>query len=98
MKCVAILTGHWLCANVPPVPRFWFPGSRPISFREIEWSTLRFHLALAKEKVLKSPGIDARHPGQGVAGARSGAAGRDEPRRRRYPSGGNHAGCLWLTS
>jgi hypothetical protein len=34
----------------------------PISFREVEWATHRFHLALTMEKVRSSPGIDADKP------------------------------------
>jgi hypothetical protein len=34
----------------------------PISFRQAEWSTHRFHLALTMEEVENSPGIDADRP------------------------------------
>lgn len=34
----------------------------PISFRDAEWSTERFHLALTKEKVKHSPSIDTDKP------------------------------------
>ncbi|MBK8595073.1 MAG: PRC-barrel domain-containing protein [Holophagales bacterium] len=34
----------------------------PISFREVEWATHRFHLALTKEKVLGSPSVDLHKP------------------------------------
>lgn len=34
----------------------------PISFREIDWSAHRFHLALTKEKVLASPNVDVDKP------------------------------------
>ena len=34
----------------------------PISFREIEWPTHRFHLALTMDKVRNSPSIDADKP------------------------------------
>lgn len=34
----------------------------PISFREVDWVTRRFHLALTKEKVQNSPSIDVAEP------------------------------------
>jgi hypothetical protein len=34
----------------------------PISFREVEWATHRFHLALTMDKVRSSPGIDVDKP------------------------------------
>ena len=34
----------------------------PISFREANWSTHKFHLALSREKVKNSPGIDVDMP------------------------------------
>ncbi len=34
----------------------------PISFREVEWPAHRFHLALTKERVRKSPSIDVDKP------------------------------------
>jgi hypothetical protein len=44
----------------------FFKGRRllisPISFREIDWPAHRMHLALTKEKVEKSPGIDTDKP------------------------------------
>jgi sporulation protein YlmC with PRC-barrel domain len=44
----------------------FFGGRRvlvsPISFREIEWPTSRFHLALTMEKIKNSPDIDVDKP------------------------------------
>jgi hypothetical protein len=34
----------------------------PISFRQAEWSTLRFHLALTLDKIKNSPDIDVHKP------------------------------------
>jgi hypothetical protein len=34
----------------------------PISFREVDWSARRFHLALSKEQVENSPNIDVDRP------------------------------------
>jgi hypothetical protein len=34
----------------------------PISFREADWQSARFHVALTKEKVEKSPSIDTEKP------------------------------------
>lgn len=34
----------------------------PISFRKAEWSTHRFHLALTRDKIKSSPGIDVDEP------------------------------------
>lgn len=34
----------------------------PISFRQVDWSTQRFHLALTMDKVKNSPSIDADKP------------------------------------
>ena len=34
----------------------------PISFRQAEWSSRRFHLGLTSEKVKSSPGVDADKP------------------------------------
>jgi hypothetical protein len=34
----------------------------PISFRELDWSSRRFHVALTKKKVENSPGIDTDKP------------------------------------
>jgi len=34
----------------------------PISFRQVEWSTRQFHLALTKERVQKSPGVEVNKP------------------------------------
>jgi hypothetical protein len=44
----------------------FFGGRRvlvsPISFREVEWSTRRFHLALTMDKVKNSPDVDVDKP------------------------------------
>ena len=44
----------------------WLSGSQvlvsPISFRETEWSTRRFHLALTKDKVKSAPSVDVDLP------------------------------------
>lgn len=34
----------------------------PISFREIDWSSRRVHLALTKEKIIRSPGVELDKP------------------------------------
>lgn len=34
----------------------------PVSFREADWETRRFHLALTRDKVRHSPGIDTNQP------------------------------------
>lgn len=34
----------------------------PISFREVDWPTHRFHLALTRDKVRNSPGVDSDKP------------------------------------
>lgn len=34
----------------------------PISFRQVEWSTRRFHLALTIDKIKNSPGVDVDKP------------------------------------
>jgi hypothetical protein len=34
----------------------------PISFREVDWSTYRFHLALTVDKIKNSPGVDVDKP------------------------------------
>lgn len=34
----------------------------PISFREVQWSSQRFHLALTMDKIRDSPPIDADKP------------------------------------
>ena len=34
----------------------------PISFREVDWSTQLFHLALTKDKIKNSPSVDADKP------------------------------------
>lgn len=44
-----------------------FSGARdvlisPISFREVDWATRCFHLALSRERVRNSPGIDTDQP------------------------------------
>jgi sporulation protein YlmC with PRC-barrel domain len=45
---------------------FFLDGSQvlisPISFREVEWSTQRFHLALTMDKIKHSPSVDTDLP------------------------------------
>jgi len=44
----------------------FFGGRRvlisPISFRQVDWSTRGFHLALTKDKVKNSPSVDVNKP------------------------------------
>jgi len=44
----------------------FFSGCRvlisPISFREVDWSTRRFHLALTRDKIKNSPSVDVDKP------------------------------------
>ena len=44
----------------------FFSGRRvlitPISFRQVDWSTRRFHLALTRDKVKNSPSVDVDKP------------------------------------
>ena len=57
---------HWAVRYLVVEPGSFLDGSQvlvsPLSFREVEWSTHRFHLALTKEKVRRSPSIDVDKP------------------------------------
>ena len=45
---------------------FWNAGSHvlisPISFRQADWSTRHFHLALTRDKIKQSPSVDVEKP------------------------------------
>ena len=57
---------RWAVRYLVVEPGSFLDGSQvlvsPISFREVEWSAHRFHLALTKDKVRKSPSIDVDKP------------------------------------
>lgn len=57
---------HWAIRHVVVETGSFFSGRRvlvsPISFREIDWSTRRFHLALTMDKVKQCPSIDSDQP------------------------------------
>ena len=57
---------RWAVRYLVVEPGSFLDGSQvlvsPISFRDVDWPTHRFHLALTKEKVRKSPSIDADKP------------------------------------
>ena len=57
---------HWTVRYLVVDTGSFLEGHRvlisPISFRQADWSTHRFHLALTKEKVKNSPSVDADKP------------------------------------
>jgi hypothetical protein len=57
---------HWTVRYLVLDTDGFFAGRQvlisPISFREIDWSDRRFHVALTKDKVRNSPGIDLAKP------------------------------------
>ncbi len=57
---------HWTVRYLVVDTGSFLEGRRvlisPISFRQVDWSTHRFHLALTKEKVKNSPSVDAEKP------------------------------------
>jgi sporulation protein YlmC with PRC-barrel domain len=57
---------HWIVRYLVVETSGFLDGRRvlitPISFRQVEWATNRFHLALTKGKVQNSPSIDTDKP------------------------------------
>ena len=53
---------RWAVRYLVVEPGSFLDGSQvlasPLSFREVEWSAHRFHLALTKERVRNSPSLD----------------------------------------
>jgi len=73
----------------------FFSGRRvlisPISFRQADWSTRRFHLALTRDKVKSSPSVDVDKPSRGSTSL-TGSATTDIPATG-VPGSMGH-GCL----
>ncbi len=57
---------QWIVRYLVVETHGFYDGARalitPISFREADWSTRRFHLALTKEKIRNAPDIDTNKP------------------------------------
>jgi sporulation protein YlmC with PRC-barrel domain len=57
---------HWAIRYLVVDTGAFFSGRRvlvsPVSFRDADWSTRRFHLALTRERVKNSPSIDLDKP------------------------------------
>jgi hypothetical protein len=57
---------HWTVRYLVAETGAFFDGRRvlisPISFRQAEWVDRRFHLALTKDKIKNSPGVDVDEP------------------------------------
>ena len=57
---------HWTVRYLVVQTGGFFGGRRvlisPVSFREVDWSTRRFHVALTRDKVKNSPSVDVDKP------------------------------------